>query len=285
MFKEIAIEPAAVASSYRDFSYIIEKFGIPEGRLIAAFPRKWKKFVFQAAQIRLRGTTDLSRLEVRLRALKDDIFLSRGRPGDGCAEDWLGAAIAENARDPFHAIIALNPTKVSGVVAASDLDGQHPCLHPNRQWHVERDAVVMGRCCAPLFSSAKHVKLIDPYFDLSQARFRRPFAEFLKYVQPGTRVDVFRGDNFGQLFAQQSLRKMLDLIKPDGVTVTICFMPQSRIHNRFVLTEAGGLGFKTGLDDKDDGELTTDVVTVLERDVWAVEWDNFPGDKPVAIWP
>lgn len=284
MFKEIAIEPSAVASSYRDFAYIIEKFGIPEGRLIAAFPSKWKRFVYQAAQMRLRGTIDLSRIEVRLGALQDETFYWRGRPGDGCAEDWLGAAIAEHARDPFDAIIAATRAEDSAVVAASDLDGQHPCLHPNRQWHIDRDAEVMAACCAPLLSRVQHVKLVDPYFDLSQARFRRPFTALLQHVQSGTEVEVFRGDNFGEDFAQQSLRKLLDTVKPNGVKVAMFFLPQKGMHNRFVLTEAGGLVFKTGLDDKDDGELTTDLVTVLERDVWAVEWARFIGDKPVAVW-
>lgn len=285
MFKEIAIDPAAVASSYRDFAYIIEKFGIPEGRLIAAFPSKWKRFVYQAAQKRLRGTTDLSRLEVRLGALHDETFYWRGRPGDGCAEDWLGAAIAEHARNPFDAIIAATRAEESAVVAASDLDGQHPCLHPNRQWHIDRDAEVMAGCCAPLLSRAQHVKLIDPYFDLNQARFCRPFKAILSHVQPGTEIEVFRGNNFGGDFAQHSLRKLLDTVRPHGVKVAIFFLPQREMHNRFVLTEAGGLVFKTGLDDKDDGELTTDLVTVLERDVWAVEWAKFTGDEPVATWP
>jgi hypothetical protein len=170
-------------------------------------------------------------------------------------------------------------------VAASDLDGQHPCLHPNRQWHIDREAEVMAACCAPLLSRVQHVKLIDPYFDLGQARFRRPFTALLRHVKPGTEIEVFRGDNFGGNFAQQSLQRLLDAIKPDGITVAVFFLPQGEMHNRFVLTEAGGLVFKTGLDDKDDGKLTTDLVTVLERDVWAVEWAKFTGDEPVAAWP
>lgn len=112
----------------------------------------------------------------------------------------------------------------------------------------------------------------------------RPVA-LLKHVQAGTEIEIFRGDNFGGDFTHQSLRKMLDTIKPDGVKVAVFFLPQRTMHNRFVLTEAGGLVFKTGLDDKDDGQLTTDLVTVLERNVWAVEWAKFTGDEPVAAWP
>jgi len=285
MFKEIAIEPAAIVGSYRDFAYIIEKFGVHEGRLIAAFPSKWKRFVFHAAQERLHGKVELARLEVRLRALKDDMFYWRGRSGDGCAQDWLGTAIAEHARVPFDAIIAVAPSLVGGVVAADDLDGLHACLQPNRQWHIDRDASVMALCCEPLLSSARHIKLIDPHFDLSQARFRRPFLEFLKCARPGTRVDVFRGDNHGADFAAQRLTETLDAIQPDGIQVQVFFQPQDTMHNRFVLTEAGGVYFLTGLDDKGNGDLSTDEVGVLDPDVWAIQWGRFSDGQAVAVWP
>lgn len=285
MFKEIAVEPAAVASSYRDFAYIIEKFGIPEGRLIAAFPRRWKRFVYSAAQERLRGMAELSRLEVRLRDLKDDAFYWRGRPGDGCDQDWLGSAIAEHAREPFDAIISAALTDAEIVVLASDLDGQHPCLQPNRQWHIDREAVQMALCCAPLLVTAKNVKLVDPHFDLGQARFRRPFAEFLKSIHPGTVVEIFRGDGQSEEHLTRRLAEALNGLKPEGVKVHLHLLPQDTMHNRYVLTAAGGLYFLTGLDDKGDGDLVTDEVGVLEDAVWRVQWDRYSGAKPIAVWP
>ena len=149
MFKEIAVEPAAVAASDLQFRYIIEKFGVAEGRLIAAFPSKWKRFVYQAAQARLRGTAELSKIEVRLRGLTDDFFFFQGRPGDGCAQNWLAAAEAEHLRLPFDAIIAAQGEARGAVIPAHELDATHPCLQPNRQWHIERTAEAMTQCCAP----------------------------------------------------------------------------------------------------------------------------------------
>jgi hypothetical protein len=190
MFKEIAVDPAAVSTSYRDFSYIIEKFGISEGRLIAAFPSKWKKFVYDAAQTRLRGTIELTKLEHRLRDLPSEVFMSRGRPGEGCTQNWLHAAVQEHRRVPFEAIIASERIDEAGVILATELDGEHPCLQPNRQWHVPRQAVDMADCCGPLLASGRHIKLVDPHFDAGTPRFRRPFLELLKRVKTGSRVDV-----------------------------------------------------------------------------------------------
>lgn len=285
MFKEIAIEPGAVATSYRDFSYIIEKFGIPEGRLIAAFPSKWKRLVYQAAQSQLRGTADLSRFEVRLRALADDVFYARGRSGEGCAENWLNAAIEEHKREPFDAIIAREHVSEPLVIAATQLDGEHACLQPNRQWHIEREATVMANCCAPLLSTAKHIKLIDPHFDAGHSRFRRPLLEFLKYVRVGAKIDIYRGDHHAHAYISGRIDEVLQGNLPKDSEIRLFMRPQETLHNRYVLTQSGGMYFLTGLDDRGNGDILTDEVGVLDPAIWSVQWQKYSGDDPLACWP
>jgi hypothetical protein len=284
MFKEIAIEPAAVAGSSLGFKYIIEKFGISEGRLIAAFPSKWKRQVYQAAKERLKGKADLSRLVFRLEKLTDESFYRRSRPGDGCSEDWLKAATNEHARLPFDAIISVAPSELPMVFDVDELDDEHYCLQPNRQWHIDRNATAMASCCAPLLSRARHIKFVDPHFDLSQGRFHRPFMEFLKHIQPGATVDIFRGDGHSPIFVSQNFKKILDRIRPEGVKVQIFLLPERTLHNRFVLTEAGGLLFPIGLDDKNDRELTSDLVIVLQPSAWKIEWIKYTGEEPIATY-
>jgi hypothetical protein len=284
MFKEIAVEPAAVAASDLQFRYILEKFGVAEGRLIAAFPSKWKRFVYQAAQARLRGTAELSKIEVRLRGLTDDFFYFQGRPGDGCAENWLAAAEAEHARVPFDAIIAAEGNARGAVVPVQELDATHPCLHPNRQWHIERTAEAMTHCCAPLLRTGSHIKLIDPHLDANNGRHRRPLVAFIRSVKPGARVDVFRGDTKSQEHLCRGIERALKEAKAEGVEVRLYLRPQATLHNRYVLTQGGGMFFSTGLDDHDDGENRTDEVGVLEAAIWTVQWEKYSGDDPVACW-
>jgi hypothetical protein len=283
MFKEIAVDPAAVTTSYRDFSYLVEKFGISEGRLIAAFPSKWKKYVFEAAQRRLHGI-ELKRIVERLNSLTKDCFLSRGRPGEGCADDWLAAAIAEHKRQPFDAIIAAAADLEGIAVLAPDLDATHPCLLPNRQWHIERTPEIMARCCSPLLSSASHVKLIDPHFDANNARHRRPLVEFLKCIKSGARVDIFSGDRKDEAHLRLGIERALLEVRPDGVEVRLHLRPQATLHNRYVLTQGGGMFFSTGLDDHDGGEVLTDEVGVLDPAIWSVQWEKYSGDDSVACW-
>lgn len=192
MFKEIAVDPAAVATSYRDFSYIVEKFGFSEGRLIAAFPGRWKALVHQAASQRLKGTLELSKIQERLRRLGNSVLHSRSRPGDGCENDWIQAAIDEHRRLPFEAVITSASREEQGFVWAPELDGEHPCLHSNRQWHIQRMAAAMAECCEPLLASGRHIKLIDPHFDAGVPRFRNPFLAILDKGAPA-RPSMFFG--------------------------------------------------------------------------------------------
>lgn len=284
MFKEIAVEPAAVAASDLQFRYIVEKFGVAEGRLIAAFPSKWKKFVYQAAQAKLRGTAELSKIEVRLRGLTDDFFYFQGRPGDGCAQNWLAAAEAEHERVPFDAIISAEGDARGAVVPAHELDASHPCMQPNSQWHIERTADAMAKCCAPLLSAGSHIKLIDPHLDANNGRHFRPLVAFLKCVKPGARVDVFCGDGKGQDHLCRGIERALEAALPEGVEVRLYLRSQVTLHNRYVLTQGGGMFFSTGLDDHNDGENRTDEVGVLEPAIWSVQWVKYSGDDPVACW-
>lgn len=275
MFKEIAIDPAAVSTSYRDFIYIIEKFGLHEGRLIANFPSKWKRYVYQLAQQNLGGTVALTKLEVRLRNLSEDTFYGRVRSGEGCTVNWLAAAIAENEREPFDAIIACQRVEGTAVIAAEDLDGQHVCMLPNRQWNIQREARMMAGLCAPLLSRARHIKLIDPYFDPGLSRFQRPFREFLRYVRPGAKIEIFRADDQSERYIKQRIEQATQGLLAAGVVVHLFLRPKAEMHNRYILTESGGMYFHTGLDDQGDGNLTMDDAGLLDPDLRMQRWAEY----------
>ncbi len=278
MFKEIAVDPAAVAASYLQFNHIIDRFGIPEGRLIAAFPSKWKRLVYEAASAQLKGHLDLKRIEERLRKLPQTALLSRERPGQGCAEDWVRAAIEEHRRLPFDAVVAAPDVGEPGFLQPADVSVEHPSFATNRQWHVRRDAASMADCCGPLWSSSSHIKLVDPHFDASSRRFKRPFLEFMRRARPGSLVDIFRGDQIDIQQYLNGVQRALAETAPEGIVLRLFIRPHYPMHNRFVLSDVGGVSFQIGLDDDATGERPEDIVTVLQNDVWSREWTTYAGD-------
>jgi hypothetical protein len=278
MFKEIAVDPAVVAASYLQFNHIIDRFGIPEGRLIAAFPSKWKRLVYEAANDKLKSHLDLKRIEERLRKLPQSSLLSKERPGQGCAEDWVSAAIEEHRRLPFDAVVTAAEVGELGFLQPADVSIEHPSFATNRQWHVKRDAVSMADCCGPLWTSSLHIKLVDPYFDASSRRFKRPFVEFMRRIRPGTTVDIFRGDQIGAEKYFTGVQRALADVAPVGFVLRLFVRPQDPMHNRFVLSSVGGVSFQIGLDEDATGERPEDIVTVLQDDVWSREWNTYTGD-------
>jgi len=284
MFKEFAVEPEAITNSYRDFAYVVEKFGVPEGRWISKFPKTWKALVYESAKAKLSGTKELAKIEERLRRVADDILLASGRfPTDNKAK-WIDAAVLEHRKRPFDGIVATAGRVDPPVVALSDLDGEHPCLASNRQWIVARIAGDMASCCTPLLRTSRHIKLIDPHLDLTAARFRRPFEALLAGVNAGSTVDLFRGNNVPVAYAIQQYGPRIAALRPQGVRVRLFLRPQDPLHNRYVLTNRGGVAFLTGLDDADGGAKTHDDVFVLDIATWQARWASYSGEDPIAEW-
>lgn len=278
MFKEIAVDPAAVAASYLQFNHIIDRFGIPEGRLIAAFPSKWKRLVYEAATAQLKGHLDLKRIEERLHKLPATVLLSRERPGQGCAENWIGAAIEEHRRLPFDAVVAATEAGEPGFLLPADVSVEHPSFAINRQWHVKRDAVSMADCCGPLWASSDHIKLVDRYFDAGARRFKRPFLEFMRRVKPGATVDIFRGDQISNEHYVTGVQRTIKELVPAGIALRLFVRPHEEMHQRFVLSSVGGISFDIGLDDDATGDRPEDVVTILQENIWKHAWSSYAGE-------
>ena len=56
---------------------------------------------------------------------------------------------------------------------------------------------------------------------------------------------------------------------------------RSYLHNRFILTEYGGLKFATGLDEHDGSARTHDIVDLLEPEPYAQTWQEYQRDNPL----
>ena len=69
-----------------------------------------------------------------------------------------------------------------------------------------------------------------------------------------------------------------------GCKVRLFLRPQAAMHNRFVLSNLGGVSFGTGLDEDFGGERVDDLVAILEQGPWRTEWDRYNGDDPVGEW-
>ena len=286
MFKEFAVDPSTIVRSDRDLVYVLEKFGMHQGRIISEFPRRWKALAYEAAQRRHGGKVELTRITERLNRLRDGVLFASGRPGGDHTLGWIQRATAEHALRPFDTILSEEALAEQPFVNFDEFDEGHPCLTPNRQWTVRRDAQSIAATCALHLRTARHVKLVDPHFDLSRRRYRRPFEAMLMAAgENRPRIDIYRNDTPGEQDAIWRTDRSARLAAQQGFEVRLFLRPQGTMHNRFVLTERGGVMYGTGLDDDDDGGGTSrDDVSLLDPPIWGQRWVEFADDAPAARW-
>lgn len=284
MIKEFAVEPEAIVESALRFQYVIEKFSISDGRVISQFPAKWKKLVYQAAHAKHSGKAELKKIEEQLNSLPNNALISRSRPAG--AGEWLDIVKAEHLRQPFDWVLTKYPLEIEQSVHLDEWNAGHPSLQNQRQLRIARTAEEMAKVCRPLLRVAKHVKLVDPHFDLNNRRFQDPLARFIQCLPENACVDIFVE---GQNRSHEHLRLGADRFLPQqlerGIQVRLWEHAKGKMHNRYVLTPLGGITFGTGLDIAGDNAVPTDDVTLLEEHLRAGLWSEYADGELIGTWP
>lgn len=293
MIHEYALEPELVSTwgNRQDFRYFVEKFGLGQPRIVSRYPKRWKKLVWEA--LRSDDEFDKMRLVELLQRLSERMVRRLGHVWDG-NRSWLENAHREHDRKPFRAILARgNPSAHPQTIIGSEADEHSsPLWAAPRGLPIARTAEEMGAAVASLLRIAEVVIIVDPYFGPERARHRRPLEAFLSAVvngRPGSpplRIEYCTSeDNTGtREFFRDECERQLPRCIPEGMRVTVRRLQQrqggERLHNRYILTEFGGVMFIGGLDDGAQGE--TDDLTLLDRTQYELRWSQY-GDHPPAF--
>ena len=263
MIYEYALEPSLL-SNWKDFRYFTEKFGFSEGRLISRYPSRWKKMVIESL-----SETGLNRTKIveRIRKL-DDRMLPRQHEWNP-EKDWLTNAENEHEERPFHAILAKeNPHGKDFVLEGDNVEDATPLFKIEGTPTIPRSARRMATLVGPVLQCAKEILLIDSNFGPENPRHRHPMEEFLAVSIRGRdtsslkRVEIHLKEKAkgnkeqkeqATTFFRNTAREELPHLIPKGMKVRLVrwsdSSPDERFHNRFILTDRGGLQFGDGLDD------------------------------------
>lgn len=255
MIHEFALEPQLLAS-WESFRYLTEKFGVSQGRLISRYPKRWKGQVYEA--LAACGEIERKRIEVKLQEIDAKLISRFHEWNDGI--EWLANAEREHLQRPFRAIVARdNPRNDRFVLKGGELDEGMAEWHVDRSCRVPRDAISLADKLAPLLRCAQEIYFIDMYFDPNRQRSQRTLKEFCaramargtaaipRVVRFLTRYDpMYVGFN-------EACNKTLPPLIPRGLRVEVnCLeeLPDGEgLHNRFLLTDRGGVTLGWGLDE------------------------------------
>ena len=301
MIHEYALEPELVASWYdpRKFQFFIREFSSEArrsdtGRVISRYPEQWEELVKDAFDSAFPGTPpsemEKKRLNRMLRQLKARM-VNRPQSVWDDKKDWLANVEDEHIRWPFHAVLAReNLCQREHVMCEDDiLDDKAKDWEAPSTVIVQRYANKMAECVAPMLRCATIILFVDPYFRANhdQERYRdrhkKTLAAFLQTV--GTRASQIKielhtatQDKTPDWEAfRQECEEHLPSILPLGATLIVHRWKNrvEKLHNRYILTDIGGVLFGAGLDEGAPG--ATDYVVRLNRDVYSQRLRDYTG--------
>lgn len=261
MHKEYAVEPAAIGQSWETFRYVIEKFGFTEGRLISKFPSAWPRLVMEAADAAGVAPVARKRIEEKLRTKKNLVLLKAGRNYDPNLPFWLDNAIASDAEKPFHAILVSNNLGGDRCISIDELEDTHPLIHVPRTADIPRTGADLAAACSLLLVAAREIDVIDPYlFRIENANtgYRETIRHLLGVLHNSGHTNMTVRLHYGnanncppESHVLQNASNWFHGLIPPTFSVRLTAWDEIQggedFHDRFILTDRGGIQIGSGL--------------------------------------
>lgn len=279
MFYEYALEPGAI-TSWDSARYFLDAFGPWKGRLLSQYPKDWVKQLLGSLTC---GDSQKKAIAERLEsAKKNKVFFRRaGTSYDGTIP-WLDNARREHARQAFHAIVACSASSEEYVLDASELDERHPKWKVDAGKLVSRQPAVYIQALELLLIASSAIIVVDPYFRADHADKVLPLTALCSRICGKIEtVQVHLGDTLGYALAMQHAERALPSCIPAGMKVSLHYWKRrlggERLHNRYVLTDVGGVQFGDSIEKGARGEH--DRVSILEEVTRAKLWEDYAGPQ------
>lgn len=305
MIFEYAIDPELVAQwgSLSNYRYFLSAFGLGEPRVLGQLPKakNWRRRVVSAAQG--LGPMDLQRVTA-LAGLLLERSVPRDAPYNG-DRTWLDNAEEEHARAPFRAILsASNPLSMPDVLTAEMIGVEHAKWPTSRAATPPRAADALANELGPLLRLATEVVLVDPHFAPHEMRYLRPLTALLKAmvvdrpVPAPVYVDVVTSSaKYSEIFLREKCKGFLPDRVPLGITLRVFRAaerdpakepqqagaePPEKLHQRYVLTNLGGVRVDPGLDD---GDIGTYDLNLMEKAQFELRWKQYSRASSAFMYP
>jgi hypothetical protein len=229
------------------------------------------------------GFTEMQRKSLEKWLDEKEKFLVPSGRGFDVSSDWLRNAELAHERQPFHAILATaNPRghdKVllpHGVPLENELlfNCPHESFMPRKPEEFVAISGFLLRC-------SRQVIFVDPHA-MAKDKWGEALSAMFDCIHPETAIRYCSIDSPQGMvkdYRLDELKKKWPRFIPKGKILEFVLLGKDAgmdTHNRFILTERGGIKFAWGLDAPNDG--SKDVVNVMAEETHAtmfMEYDNF----------
>lgn len=284
MIHVYALDPQVVATWGRrpEYRYIVESFGLGTPRAMLELPklRKWERAVLAAAQELGLSPEDLHRVVELVQLFREH----KHTRSDALYDDlrtWLENAEREHGRKPFRAIIAAsNPRNHPAVLVGERVGPDASQWACSRGTTIARSPAALAGALASMLVHSRELHLVDPHFGFENRRHRTVLEALMNVLADHEivpeRVCIHCSGKATLAFFEAEAKAMAPQLPS---TITLEFvrwkqrMGKDRLHNRYVLTDLGGVMLGTGLDAGAAGE--TDDLALLDRAQYTLRWAQY----------
>lgn len=286
MIHAFALEPQLVATWGRreEFRFIHDKFGLGAPRVLLELPafNKWKRKVHEAATELALSQEDMKRIEELFRLFGEHKCRRVDSVYDGLVT-WLENAEREYERRPFAGVVAsANPRNHAGVLVADQLSPGSLRWVCDAGASPARTPEALATALSAMLANCRQLHLVDPHFGPENARHRKVLEALMNaFAQSGVPPEVIRvhcAAKSALKFFEQEAARMATRLR-NGVLIEFVRWGQraggEKLHNRYVLTDLGGVALGVGLDEGEPGE--TDDLLLLPRAQYEQRWAQYVG--------
>jgi len=287
MIKEYAVDPK-IFENWTNTRFILDYFGFSKGRVISKFPRKWLKFVHNSCKEDLKDVARKEMIE-RLARLKKEALIKFDREYHG-ELSWNQNVLNQHKERAFAAILVKdNIEKNEYCIPIDKLDEEHDKFRIERSCECLRDAEIIADHIAPILEFSSKIVIIDPYMGLvGKAHVSVLKAIFSRlenvYYKFNREVHYFCNDEIEseELFVGHLDNYIKEYI-PSQTTVNFYRLLKETMHNRFILTELGGLSFGYGLVEDENSNKKFDDIFILDQKHYSKKWKDYFSNKSDPI--
>lgn len=280
LLHEFAVEPEML-DSWEKMRLFLALFGIPKGRMVSQYPRKWPQRVERAIRNGSAKEVEKLRCIEKLKLMKETFLYDRAYQWNDTLP-WLENAVQEDTRNAFRAILASGFSTGNGrVIPWDDVADDHELIKVETGKKIDRSARIMAGCVSPLLRMSKEIVFVDRHFRPSATcAWLEPLRLFLESVIDRPNLDtVLRLEYHIALKENEppgkypkNFQDFISQVVPKGLSLNVHLVDWKPNHNRFILTDRGGFKFNWGLDEC-LGQR--DNVGILSPTEWAEEWETF----------
>jgi hypothetical protein len=274
MHYEYAVEPAAIAEDWKTCRYLSEMFGFDRGRVLSQFPKKWLPMAIDAAAH--LPPLEKQRVIEKLRRLKEHASIRSGRPYDPALPAWIDNALAQQALEPFKAIIARDAVAGHGeIVIPDDVTETHPLFAVSRNAKISREAQAIADAVTPIVRIARKIMLVDKYYSPFRNEYQDTLRRILAAVSsedPLPEIEIHYCEHARSPattdIERDAVRQFAGVIPNNLLVKVFCWREKERgrnFHARYLLTERAGVLIDAGFSS--EGAPQTTDIQLLEPDV------------------